>query len=160
MVEREFIKASLSSVRKDLDEVIARIQNGILDWAPTESMRTIKGQLVEILATEQNVCERLQGLPRRSYQEVEAPFLALNDIQDFTAKLAKIRSATLSLLESLEDQELAAPAAVSEAFTEYVDLKVVPKSELFRFIARHESYHAGQLTSYLWSRGDNPYDWS
>ncbi len=160
MVERELIMANLSSVRKDLHEVLARIQDGMLDWAPTEGMRTIKGQFVEILATEQNVCERLQGLPRRTYQEVEAPFLALTHVQDFTAELGEVRSATLSLLEALGDQELSAAAAVSEAFAEYVDLEVVPKSELFRFIARHESYHTGQLTSYLWSCGDNPYDWS
>ena len=34
-----------------------------------------------------------------------------------------------------------------------------PISEVLRSIATHESYHTGQLITYLWMRGDNPYEW-
>jgi uncharacterized damage-inducible protein DinB len=38
-------------------------------------------------------------------------------------------------------------------------LATLPRAELVLNIADHEYYHVGQLTSYPWFRGDNPYHW-
>jgi uncharacterized damage-inducible protein DinB len=159
MDNQSLIKANLSSVRKELAEVFPRLSDDLLGWAPTEGMRTIHGQFVEIMATELNAYERLRDMPRRPYEEVEAPFWEIKSVSGLIEKLNDIRSQTLQLMDSLDDDAMNAPAETSESFAEWLELKAVPASEVFRFIARHESYHAGQLVAYLWARGDNPYNW-
>jgi uncharacterized damage-inducible protein DinB len=159
MDPRTLIRANLSSVRKELSEVFPHLTDDLLDWAPTDAMRTIQGQLVEIMATEQNAYERLSGLPRRPYEEVEAPFWEIKSVSGLIEKLTEIRNQTLRLLDSIDDGALNAPAETSTDFADWLELHPVPVSEVFRFLARHESYHCGQLVSYLWARGNNPYDW-
>jgi len=154
------IRASLSSVRKELAEVFPRLTDDMLPWAPAEGMRTVQGQFVEIISTEVAIVERLQGVPAGAADERDAPLWALKTVDELIAKLNEVRETTLRFLDGLDEEGLGAPAAnISEGFQDWLELKPVPVSELLRFIARHESYHAGQLVSYLWSRGDDPYSW-
>src|SRR5690242_2954890 len=118
MDNRALIKANLASVRKELSEVFPHLTDDILDWAPSQGMRTIKGQLVEIMSTEQNAYERLSSLPRRPYKEVEAPFWEITSVTGLTAKLTEVRANTLRLMDSFDDQAMGAPAETSEEFAE------------------------------------------
>ena len=160
MTEAQLIRASLSSSRKELSEVFPRLSDEILSWAPAEGMRTIQGQLVEIIGTELSILEHLKGMPDRNSEEVDGALFACKSVHELKAKLDEVRSETLGHLDSLDDVGLNASAGVSEGFSDWLDLKPTPVSELFRYIARHEAYHTGQLVSYLWARGDNPYKWN
>ncbi|MBS1701591.1 MAG: DinB family protein [Armatimonadetes bacterium] len=153
------IQASLSSVRTDLAEVFPRLSDEMLEWAPADGMRTVKGQFVEILGTETSLQYLIQALPRPENDVVDAPFWATKTVDCLRQKTDEVRQATLTLLRNVGDEGLQTPVEVSAGFAEYLDLDVVTIEDLFRFISRHESYHAGQLVSYLWMRGDNPYDW-
>lgn len=140
-------------------EAIGRLDDSMLAWAPGPGMRTIHGQLVEILMTEVSLTDRIAGRKKRSVKEMEAPFRAAESVEEQRVLLAQVRGETLSLLDSLSDSEMEVPVEVSKGFADWLELETVPAAELFRHIARHESYHAGQLVSYLWARGDDPYSW-
>ncbi len=156
MNELALIRAELLSVRSDLAEVFPHLTDDLLDWAPAPGMRTVQGQFVEIISTERSTVGRITGAPRREPDEEDAPLWATKSVSGLIDLLEETRAATLVTLESTP---LEVPVDVHPAFAKYLGLDPVPASELFRFIARHESYHAGQLVSYLWSRGNDPYNW-
>lgn len=156
MNETHFIRAELASVRSDLAETFSHLSDDLLDWAPAPGMRTIHGQFVEIISTERSIVNRITGAPRRDPDEEDAPLWSTKSVSGLIALLDETRATTLDALESTA---LDAAIEVHPSFAEYLGLSPVPAGELFRFIARHESYHAGQLVSYLWARGDDPYRW-
>lgn len=153
------IGASLLSVRKELEETYPRLSDELLSWAPSEGMRTIQGQFVEILSTEQSITDRIKGSESIPYQDREKAFWEIETLAGIIAAMNQVREETLSLLSSLSDQELERQVTVSKDFSDWLELPEVTTSEMFKFLARHESYHVGQLVSYLWMRGDNPYSW-
>jgi hypothetical protein len=155
----EYIKASLSSTRNELAEVFPHITNDILNWAPAPGMRTIKGQFVEIIGTEISMIELMQRDERTPFAEIDAELTQLTETSLLVAKLTEVRKVTLDFLESLNEQSLEALIQVSAGFGKYLELDTVPVSELLRFLVRHEAYHTGQLMSYLWANGNNPYEW-
>ena len=73
--------------------------------------------------------------------------------------LAETRKATVKYLDSLSDQDLEMPVKFPTDWWEGLGLAELPLHEVFRNVAMHEWYHTGQLVSYLWSRGDDPYSW-
>ncbi len=160
MYTASLIRASLSSVRKELAEVFPRITDDMLGWAPTKGMRTIRGQFEEILFTEMQIIDRIKPPPRRSNEEIDRELADIKSVSGFVAKLDEVRQATLHEIDTRNEIGLIAPAEVSEGFANWLDLNPVPVAELFRYIARHEYYHTGQLVSYLWARGDDPYKWA
>lgn len=159
MTRCSLIKAELDSVRSDLAEMFPHLTDDLLPWAPTEGMRTIHGQFVEIIVTERWMMDRIQGLPKWDYPEGEAPLWETATLSGLLRELNETRSATLALLASMSDERLASSVELSAGYSGYLHLNPVPTEEVFRFIARHESYHAGQLVSYLWARGNDPYSW-
>lgn len=156
MTHHDLIRAELASVRSDLAETFSHLSDEFLDWAPAPGMRTVHGQFVEIISTERSVVDRIKGEPRRDPDEEDAPLWAEKTVAGLIALLEETRADTLRTLESVD---LDQPVEINAGFASYLGLDPVPASELFRFIARHESYHAGQLVSYLWARGSDPYSW-
>ena len=123
-------------------------------------MRTIKGQINEIIGTEIQIMDRLLGKPRHPYSKIEEDLDSLNTVKDLLEMLAKVREETLQFLDSRTEEELRAPIEVSADTASYMELEHVPLSEMIRYLVRHESYHTGQLVSYLWASGNNPYTWA
>ncbi len=151
-----FIEAELASVRRELEEVLPHVSDDLLPWAPADGMRTIHGQFVELLSTEERLLSFILESDRRPFVEIEQAYWALTTISELTDAMDLLRQRTL---KALIEVDLKKTANVSASFSNWLMLEEVPKSELFRYIARHESYHTGQLFSYLWTRGNNPYDW-
>jgi uncharacterized damage-inducible protein DinB len=156
---KELLRAQLHSVRSDLTETYPHLTDDLLPWAPAEGMRTVQGQFVELISTERSITDRLRGVASGNPDEEDAPLWAANTVGELVKMLNETRALTLQLLDQTTEQELHNAVKVSAGFAEYLGLETVTAAALFSFIARHESYHAGQLVSYLWSRGDNPYDW-
>lgn len=153
------IRAQLTSVRKEFAETFPHLTDEILDYAPAEGMRTIHGQIVELLSTESTIASRIKGETRIPYPELEASFWEIKAVGGLVAKLEEVRNQTLEILNSASESELGRAVETSKEFAQWLELDQPTVGEMLRFIARHESYHCGQLVSYLWARGNNPYDW-
>jgi len=159
MTTSELIRANLLSVRKELLEVVPHLSDDILNWAPAAGMRTIRGQFAEILGTEVSLLEALTGSSRKEYEALEAEYKAIPTVKGLIEAADEVRAKTLAYMDGLTEADFVAPASVSEGFAQWQEMNPVPVAEVLRLIARHEYYHVGQLFSYLWAKGDNPYTW-
>ena len=159
MSTKAHLKARLDFVRRELDGVLDHVQDDFLGWAPLEGMRTVGGQIVEIGGTEIQTLARLKGLDDVSWEEAQVRMGDASSLAHLRRRLAEVRAETLELLDSLSEDDLAAPTGKFKGWHESIGLAEVPVAEIFRGTAQHEYYHIGQLVSYLWARGDNPYKW-
>ncbi len=91
--------------------------------------------------------------------EVDAIIGDENDLEHLRRVLVDVRRGTLEYLDSLTDKQLSEEIPSGEAWFGTMWLPVMPRGEHFRNIAEHEFYHAGQLISYHWCHGDDPYKW-
>lgn len=152
------LRARLALVRQDLLEVVNRFDDSLLDWAPREGMRTVRGQLEEIVATEVQLMTWVREERLLTYSEAMSSAKS-PDISGYRDLLAMVRSQTLATIDSLSEVELDIPVPFPEKWFESLRLPRAPKSEAIRSLAQHEWYHTGQLVSYAWVRGDDPYAW-
>jgi len=159
LTQRELIKARLENARDWLDSALARLSPELMDWAPAEGMRTISGQLVEIISVEAPLVPRLKEGRMPTDAEFDAAIGDQHNLASLRRALVDVRRGTLEYLDSLTDDELAEEIPSGEAWFGTMWLPVMPRAEHFLNIAEHEFYHAGQLISYLWCRGDDPYKW-
>ncbi len=149
--------AALKSVRLELNEGLDHVSEDMGDYAPSPGMRTVKGQMVEILVTEADLLARIIGGEGTDPSLDDA--LKLLPVKDLRDMLDKAREETVAVLTQAGDEGLTREVDVSEGFRNYLGLEKVTVGDLFWHLVRHESYHSGQLHSYLWAKGDNPYDW-
>jgi len=131
----------------------------MMGWAPAEGMRTIGGQLGELLWVEIPLVPWLKDGKRLSEEEVNERIGSEQDFEGLRKKLVETRAATLEYLDSLSEEELAEEVPCGDAWFGTFWPASLPRAELFLNVSEHEFYHVGQLTSYLWSRGDDPYKW-
>lgn len=159
MFAKTSIIAGLASVRKELSEIYPHLNDDMLDWAPAKGMRTIHGQFVEIAATEKGIVDVLNGGDRQPQKEIEKELWACTTLGDLLNAIGDIRLDTLEFIVKLDEAQLSADAGLSPGFSKWLELEVVTVEEALRFLVRHESYHCGQLFSYLWAKGNDPYQW-
>jgi len=155
---RKLIEARLAFVRKELAEVLNHLQQDFMTWAPAEGMRTVGGQLIEIAGSELQVLIVMKEGRYITDDEVKERLGDKDNLNILLDFLSRVRHETLAYLASLSDKDLTEEIALT-GWHESIGLPTVPRSEIFRGIAQHETYHTGQLVSYLWTRGDNPYKW-
>ncbi|MGC4043669.1 MAG: DinB family protein [Armatimonas sp.] len=153
------LKARLGLVRRDLEDILGKLTPELLPWAPAEGMRTISGQLVEIVATE---LQLIALLKRGEHISDEAAAEIIGDcgnLENLRRAVSDFRQQTLDYLDSLSEAELAEEVPFDGGWLASLTLPTIPRAEVFLNIADHEWYHVGQLTSYLWARGEDPYSW-
>lgn len=153
------LQARLLLVRRDLEEIVDRLTPDLMAWAPAQGMRTISGQLVEIIATEMQLIALLKDGERISDPAAQEIIGDCGNLDNLRRALIDTRQRTLDYLDSLSETDLAEEVPFDGGWLASLTLSTVPRAEIFVNIADHEWYHVGQLTSYLWSRGDNPYSW-
>jgi len=150
--------ARMENIREDLEEALERIDDSMMGWAPVEGMRTVSGQMVEIAATEIQVRGRLTNSEWISDEEVRARIGDLGSVETVRAFLKTVRSDTVAQVEAYSDEELEEDAGFRLGAGGY-PVDWFPRSEVFRKLIEHEAYHVGQLVTYIWAYGDNPYRW-
>lgn len=155
---RELLTGRLATIRLDLDEALDHAEGIDLEWAPTEGMRTLGGQILEIAATEDQFLQNLRTGSTEPYAETEARLQRAN-LAEYRQVLREVREATLEYLNSSSAEELEAEMAIPDGWWEGLGLPSVPRAEIVRSLAAHEWYHTGQIVSYLWFAGRNPYEW-
>ncbi len=155
---RDFLKARFACARQDLEEILSRLQDSDLTWSPREGMLTIAGQLLEIANKEKEAL----GWLRTGVWPDEGPDafdMETATLEDIKAAMAALRVETYAYIDSLSDAQLEQPVPNPDRWYEALRVNDCPLSEVLRTIAAHEYYHTGQLVTYLWVRGDNPYEW-
>lgn len=155
----QLLKGRLDTARADLDEVMSRLSDDLLDWAPTPGMRTVEGQLAEIAGTEVQILHWIKHQEALSFQKATESFAEIKSISDWRETLHNQRAETLRYLDSLTADQLDDLIKFPSDWFEALQLQAVPLHEGIRSIAQHEWYHVGQLVSYMWSRSDDPYTW-
>ncbi|MBX3117930.1 MAG: DinB family protein [Fimbriimonadaceae bacterium] len=153
------LKARLRLVREDLEEILPRLSDSDLSWAPTEGMRTVGGQFIEIAATEIMLLAWMKEGRHITFKEAESFAEGNPTLEELIGALKSARADTLAYLDSLTAEQLETPAPFPDRWFESLGQPMMQPSEAFRSLAAHEWYHVGQLVSYLWSRGDDPYKW-
>src|SRR5580700_1722059 len=154
------LKARFALTRRLLNQILDRITPDMLEWAPAEGMRTVSGQLAEILCVELPLVPRLKEGKELTDAEADAIIGDCSSLENLRRKLIEVRQTTLDYLDSLSDSELSEEVSFCGPWFGSLWTQTLPRAELFLNIADHESYHVGQLISYLWFRGDNPYEWT
>jgi uncharacterized damage-inducible protein DinB len=159
VTQRDIVKARLQNARDWFNSAAKRLTPEMADWAPAPGMRTVAGQLAEVLSVEIPLVPRLKEGRELTDDEWDAIIGDQHDLANLKSKLIEVRQNTLAYLDSLSDEELAEQIPSGEAWFGTLWLPVMPRAEHFLNIAEHEYYHAGQLISYLWAHGDDPYKW-
>lgn len=155
----DLVKARLAYVREELEEVLSKLDDSFLDWAPGEGMRTVAGQLVEIAITEVQIVANLRDGVRVSDTEAKARLAPLDSLADLRKALDTVRRETLAYIDSEGERGLCRDVPLPTPWYGSMDLPAAPRMDILKNIAQHEYYHVGQLVSYLWARGDDPYKW-
>lgn len=154
---KDLLLGRLAYVRKDLEEVVAKLTDADLDWAPLAGMRTVGGQLAEIIATEGQFNEAFTGKPfdfGGRYEEIKV----MTSLEEVLSALSSSRALTLSRIEESSDDFLSEDVPIDSTWFEAGGLSQLPRIEILQALPMHEWYHTGQLVSYMWSKGFNPYD--
>lgn len=149
----------LAYTRGELIEVVGHLSDELVGWAPVEGMRTVGGQLIEIAASELQLHQALVGESVTPWEEVLAATSGFASLEDHVGYLSDVRDGFVAMISGLSDAELAAQTDRVANWSEGLGLPTVSVYDAIVGICQHESYHTGQLVSYLWARGDNPYKW-
>jgi uncharacterized damage-inducible protein DinB len=153
ITQRDLIKARMKNTRAWLNTVLRKLTPDQLDWAPTEGMRTVAGQLAEIITVEIPLVPHLKEGRQPEEAEVDAVVGDQHNLENLLQKLIDVRQTTLDYLDSLTDEQISEVVPSGEAWFGTMWLPEMPRSEFFLNIAEHEYYHVGQLISYLWCKG-------
>lgn len=148
------LQKGLAEVRKELIETVKDITDEEFGWAPREGMKTYRALLQEI-----GTMEKLTNswLTTGQILAWDMPaYVSGDSVQAALADLDSIRFATNSYLESATEDKLQTPIAVPQDWQQYWGPEMEPE-EAFRWIVMHEYYHLGQIVSYRWIQGHDPY---
>jgi hypothetical protein len=156
---RDRLLQEIDEIRTELAGEIQRIKSGELDWSPRPDMemKTFRALLLEIGAMEKVCIDWLTRLVISDWKEAEAAIGPDGcDAGDLLTGLASVREETLAYLNACSEEVLQTPVPVPKEWEVYWGSEIEPE-EVVRWIARHEYYHLGQIISYRWILGDNPY---
>ena len=151
----ERLQSEFDEIRSELIDVVSPLTPEEFEWAPREDMKNIRSLLREIGAEEKETSFCLIEKVRMDREEDIV--WSGDDIQSTLADLASIRIDTLEYLDNVEEQELQLPNVLPEAWQSALGKKSMEPEELLRRVIRHEYYHLGQIITYKWILGHNPY---
>ena len=156
---KELLLARLAFVRRDLDEVLRRLNDDQLDYAPVLGVRSTYDQFLEIGMNEVMALALLREGKTLTHAEAEAQLSHELTVASYQKMLADVRAETKAYIETLSEEDLAETVEASNPWYASFGMEAVPRYDALTSIALHESYHVAQLITYAWTRGDDPYQW-
>jgi uncharacterized damage-inducible protein DinB len=154
---KERLIKDLNEIRGELRKELALVKPENFEWAPEPSMKSYKALLLEIGTMEKLCAGWMADKKMEGWGEAETSLgWDGTDVESLLASLEKVREKTLAYLESCTEEQLQTPIDMPVEWHQYMGPTVEPE-ELVRWICRHEYYHLGQVVSYLWIQGHNPY---
>jgi uncharacterized damage-inducible protein DinB len=147
---------TFNEIRANLIQELAKMDEGEFEWEPKPGMKSIKAQIQEVAHME-FVCRdhAKTGITPDWQTAVTWPG---EDVESHIEVLGKVRSDSLEYLRSLADSDLDEHVELPEKWKAWWGSESIAREEFFRWIGRHEYYHVGQITTFLWTLGKNPYD--
>ena len=156
---KQLLLARLCFVRRDLDEVLTRLSDDMIKWAPGEGVRPIDDQLLEIGMNEVMAIALLRDGNELSHAEAEATLVHSSTEETLNKMLGDVRQSTIAYIDTLSEDQLAEAVVADNPWFASFGLPKVPRYDALTSIALHEHYHVGQLVTSLWVKGDDPYSW-
>jgi len=155
----ERLKIELDFIRSQLIEATEALTTADLDWAPAPDMKSFRKILIEIGVAEiislRLMCDGTLTDWDIAWGDIEKAGV---DAPSLMATLADIRSETIEYLASVGDDALSERITIPEQWAfAFGGTAEVEREELIREIAQHEYYHVGQIVTYRWAQGHNPY---
>src|ERR1044071_8168652 len=92
---QQLLKARFNVVRRDLDQVLAQLTDDMLPWAPAEGMRTIRGQLFEIVGKEVELLDWAKQGGQGEWNEVDSFGEGESTVEGWKEILDAVRNETL-----------------------------------------------------------------
>ena len=152
---RERLLHDLKEIRDELVGEINRVKPEEFDVAPAEGAKSYKALLQEI-ATMEKLCAGWVSTGSMPDWETAIAWSG-NDIPSILADIEKVRAETTAYLEEVDEAGLQTPKRLPEDWWQYFPVKDIEPEEMIRWVIRHEYYHLGQIITYRWLAGDNPY---
>jgi len=151
---RDRLKFDLARNREELIEVVGPIED--LSYAPAAGMKDYRAQLVEIGAMEAETIAFLSTGQVPAWEDLDARVTGATT-GELLESLAGLRAELFALIDGIGDDDLGEAVPVPADWASFVGDTTLEREELFRWLARHEYYHLGQIIAYRWIQGFNPY---
>ena len=151
---RDRLKFDLTRNRSELLKAVTGIED--LSYAPAEGMKSYWHQLVEIGAMEAESTALLTTGKVPEWKELYGSVKG-KTLGELLESLAAIRGELFDCLDSFSDSELDEPIQVPSEWEMFMGDTSLERQELFRWLARHEYYHLGQIVAFRWIKGFDPY---
>jgi len=145
----------LEEIRDELSAIMDKFSREEFAWAPRPDMKSPQALLREIGIMEK-LCVALASGGELLDWETAIEWQG-DDVGTHMQDLKEVREDTIQFLESTSPETLVVPVAVPSQWQQYFREAEVEPEELIRWVARHEYYHLGQLVTYSWLLGNNPY---
>ena len=147
----------LNEVRKELEMEVDKVKAEEFEYSPSPDlgMKSCKALLQEIGSMEK-ICMTWTAHQQMLGWETAVAWSG-NDAVSTMKDLAAIRAETLAYLKDAGEDKLQAPIPVPAEWRQYFAGDTIEPEEMIRWVTRHEYYHLGQLVTYRWILGDNPY---
>jgi hypothetical protein len=147
----------LNEVRTELSTEVGKLKPEEFDWSPKPEleMKTCKALLQEI-GTMEKIC--MNWVVNRQMLDWSTAVLWSGDTAASIMKdLEAVRNDTLAYLRDATEEQLQTAQPVPDEWRQYFPEDAIEPEEMIRWVSKHEYYHLGQLISYRWILGDNPY---
>ena len=145
---------NLDDVRKEFVETVSSIKDEEMDYAPAQGMKSYRALFQEI-GTMEKLCT--SWLAEENFLEWDmSAYAPSKTLQSGLSELDSIRAETKAYLDSASEEKLETAIDVPGPWQQYMGTQVEPE-EVVRWIAQHEYYHLGQIISYRWIQGHDPY---
>ena len=156
---QERLKTELNLVRRQLRDEVQPLLPPEWDWCPKPDMKSFRQHLLEIGTTE---IISLRWIKEQRLLAWEEAWQALQRHAEAETSLLKalevVRVETLDYLAASDEVQLHTPIPLPrEWYGSFGGIEQIEPEELVREIARHEYYHLGQIITYRWLQGHNPY---
>ncbi len=147
----------LKETRDELRDSILKFTPDQLDWAPKSGMKSVRAMLAEVCAMEEMSIGWAANQKEEDWMAIEERFKSVKSPQEAIELLDAARAKTIQYLERDHADDLQNPIPLLESWHQYFNVTEIEPEELVRWVVRHEYYHLGQLISYLWFLGHDPY---
>jgi hypothetical protein len=153
---RDRLLHELDSIRNELIETISSLSKTDLDFAPRDGMKGYRALLIEIgaMEAESSILIRTGRVPEWSESE---SYVKGESVAELLESLAAIRQDLRAHIDQADEAELARQIPIPEEWWSFIGDSEIEVEELLRWVARHEYYHLGQIITYRWIQGNNPY---
>jgi uncharacterized damage-inducible protein DinB len=152
----ERLSFELRQVRNELLHELSQIDESDLDYAPAPSMKTYRDLIHEIawIAAESTIVITESRIPTEQEAMDKINKSSLSALKE---GLHIWHEKLLGHLSTATDESLKKTHRFESGWAKFFGTTDVELEELIRWIARHEYYHLGQIITYGWIQGRNPY---